>query len=113
MVGRTLELMLKGVGYDAQFLNGSFIERPAELPEEVQLVILMPGLRPEGREGFLEGMESVAASATATGKIRVLELVTGSDRSRADREGYVPWPCRIENLKRKIEAALQTSSLAS
>ncbi len=102
VVGRTLELMLKRAGYDARFLNGSFVDEPAELPEEVRLVILTPGLNPKGRERFLDNM----ASTPATARIPVLELVTASDRARADQPGYVPWPCRLNDLKQKIEAAL-------
>ncbi len=102
VVGRTLELMLKKAGYDARFLNGSFVDEPAELPEEVGLVILTPGLHPKGRERFLDNM----GSAPATAKIPVLELVTASDRARADQPGYVLWPCRLKDLKQKIEAAL-------
>ena len=101
VVGRTLELMLKGAGYDARFLNGAFINRPAELPEEVRIVILAPGLHPKGRECFLNGMESVSA----TSKITVLELVRASDRARDDRRGSVLWPCRVQDLKQEIEAA--------
>ncbi len=43
VVGRTLELMLEGAGYDARFLNGSFIDKPAELPEEVRIVLRARG----------------------------------------------------------------------
>ena len=34
VVGRSLELMLESAGYNARFLNGSFVDKPAELPEE-------------------------------------------------------------------------------
>lgn len=106
VVGRILELMLKGAGYDARFLNGAFIDRPAELPEEIRIVILAPGLHPKGREGFLNGLES----APATAKITVLELVRASDRARDEHRGSVLWPCRIQDLKQEIEAALPISS---
>lgn len=106
VVGQALELMLEGAGYDARFLNGSFIDKPAELPEEVRLVILTPGLHPKGREVFLNSLES----APAAGKIPILELITASDRTRADRKVSVLWPCRLKDLKRKIEAALLTGS---
>lgn len=106
VVGRTLELMLNGAGYDARFLNGAFIDRPAELPEAVRVVILAPGLHPKAREGFLNGMKS----ALATAKIAVLELVRASDRALDHRRGSVLWPCRIQDLKQEIEAALPISS---
>ncbi len=107
VVGRSLELMLKGAGYDARFLNGSFIERPAELPEEVGLVILTPGLHHEGRERFLEGREATPAG---TPRVPVLELVSSSEGERADQVGYVLWPCRAKDLEREIEATLQSLS---
>ncbi len=64
MVGRSLELMLKSAGYDARFLNGSFIDKPAELPEEVGLVILTPGLHRKDRKRFLRERENRSGAAT-------------------------------------------------
>jgi hypothetical protein len=70
-------------------------------------VILTPGLNYKGRERFLNGRENVAA----TGKqIPVLELVTASERERADQPGYVLWPCQMKDLKREIEATLLNGS---
>ncbi len=102
LVGQALKLLLEGAGYDARFLNGSFIDKPAELPKEVRLVLLMPGLDPKGRKGFLKGLES----ASTTTKIPVLELVAASDEAGVDRAGVVRWPCRVKDLERQIEAAL-------
>jgi hypothetical protein len=96
VVGRTLEVILSGSGYDARFLNGSFIEKPAELPEEVGLVILSPGLHPKGRERFLKGRENGP----------VLELISAPKEGRADQPGYVPWPCPVKDLELEIEAVL-------
>ncbi len=109
VVGRTLELMLYRAGYDARFLNGSFIGRPATMPEEVGLVILSPGLHHKGRERFLEGRENGSGAAT---RVPVLELVTASERERADQSGYVPWPCSVKDLELEIEAVLLTGSHA-
>jgi hypothetical protein len=106
VVGRSLELMLERAGYNARFLNGSFIDKPAELPEEVQLVILTPGLHYKGRERFLKGRENGSAAK----KIPVLELVRASERERADQLGYVPWPCRAKDLKQEIETVLLAES---
>ena len=107
MVGRTLELMLDRAGYDARFLNGSFIDKPAELPEEVGLVILTPELHYKGRERFLKVREETPAGTT---KIPILELVRDSDRERADQLGYVLWPCPAKDLKQEIEAVLLAES---
>ncbi len=97
--------MLNNAGYDARFLNGSFIDKPAELPEEVGLVILTPGLHPKGRERFLEGREE---TPEGTPKVPVIELVGGSESERAEQLGYVPWPCPVKDLEREIEATLKS-----
>jgi hypothetical protein len=110
VVGRSLEVMLESAGYDARFLNGSFIDKPAELPEEVGLVILTPGLNYKGRERFLNGRENAAATRK---QIPVLELVTASERERADQPGYVLWPCQVKDLEWEIEVTLQSVSQAS
>ena len=109
LVGRTLEVMLKRAGYDARFLNGSFIEKPAELPEEVGLVILTPGLNPKGRERFLRVREETPA---VTPMVPVLELISASGKGRADQPGYVPWPCPVKDLELEIEAVLLAGSRA-
>ncbi len=102
LVGRTLEVVLGGPGYEARFLNGAFVDNPVELPEEVRLVILGSGLHPKGRESFLSAVQGAPAAA----KMPVLELVAASDRERAERPGAVRWPCRVNDLKQRIEAAL-------
>ena len=102
--------MLKSAGYDARFLNGSFIDKPAELPEEVGLVILTTGLHRKGRKRFLEGREETPAG---TPKVPVIELVSGSERERAEQLGYVLWPCPVKDLEREMKAALQSFSQAS
>ncbi len=106
VVGRTLEVMLESAGYNARFLNGSFVDRPAELPEEVRLVILTPGLNHKGRERFLSGMENTPVAK----RIPVLELVRASEREQSKHVGYVLWPCRAKDLKQEIEAVLMTGS---
>lgn len=106
MVGRSLELMLQITGYNARFLNGSFVDRPAELPEEVRLVILTPGLNYKGRERFLNSMENTPVAK----KVPILELVRASERERAKQVGYVLWPCRAKDLRQEIEAVLLAGS---
>jgi hypothetical protein len=51
---------------------------------------------------FLSGMRSTPATAG----VPVLELVTVLDETRAGQGRRVPWPCRLEELEREIEAAL-------
>jgi hypothetical protein len=110
LVGRILEVALQSVGYDARFLNGSFLngsftDELAELLDEVRLVIFAPRMNTERRESFL----SRVRGTPATVGVPVLELVTASDASENGREklvGLVSWPCPTEELGREIEAAL-------
>jgi hypothetical protein len=107
LVCRYLETALQGVGYDARFLNGSLngssTNEPAELLEEVRLVIFAPRMGTEHRKAFLSNMRN-----SATVGLPVLELATVLDEVRAEQEGvgFVAWPCSIEELTRRIEAAL-------
>ncbi len=107
LVGRTLEVALQGVGFDARFLNGSLLtEDPTEpLDEELRLVIFAPRMSAKRRKAFLGHVRGTAATAG----VPVLELVTASAASRNGREelvGLVAWPCPTEELEREIEAAL-------
>ncbi len=105
LVGRTLEVALRGVGYDARYLNGSFTGEPAELPDGVGLVILAPRMSAEHREAFL----GCAGGTPATAGVPVLELVTPSAASRNGREEpvrLVAWPCPVQGLEREIEKVL-------
>ena len=97
-----MEVVLGGAGYEARFLNGAFVDNAVELPEEVRLVILGSGLHPKGREGFLSAVQGAPAAA----KMPVLELVAASAREHTERPGAVRWPCRVNDLKQRIEAAL-------
>ena len=110
MVGRTLEVALRGVGYEARFHNGSLLkvsvtDEPETL-EDVRLVLFVPRMSAEHRRTFLGRVRGTPATAA----VPVLELVTASDTSPNGREeelvGLVSWPCPTEELEREIEAAL-------
>jgi hypothetical protein len=104
LVGRTLEVALQSVGYDAHYLNGSCTGGPAELPDDVRLVIFAPRMYAEHRKAFLSCMRSSAATAG----LPVIELATDFDEARAEQEGVVlvAWPCYIEELAQQLEATL-------
>ncbi len=106
LVGQALKLRLRDIGYRARFLDESFADKPAELLGGAKLVLLGPRLSTRRREVFLSGMKN----SPATAGLPILELaVTSLDGARDGREeavGIVPWPCRIEELERKIEASL-------
>ena len=98
--------MLQSIGYDACFLHGSFDGEPADLPEEVRLVIFAPRMNTGRRKIFLSRVRDTPATAG----VPVLELVTFSDASpngrKEGRVGVVLWPCTTEELARRIETAL-------
>jgi hypothetical protein len=105
LVGRALEVILRGVGYDARYLNGSFTGEPAELPDGVELVILAPRISAERRKAFLDR----ARGTPATAGVPVLELFTASAAPRngwEERVNHVAWPCPRGELEREIEAVL-------
>ena len=105
LVSRSLELALRGAGYDARYLNGSFTDEPTELLDGVRLVIFAPRMSSERRKAFLSRLRGTPATAG----VPVLDLVTASDASENGREDLVDpvlWPCFTEELEREIEAAL-------
>jgi hypothetical protein len=106
LVGRSLAVTLRGLGYDACFHHGSLSGEPAYLPEEVRLVIFAPRMSTGRRKIFLGRIRDTPARAG----VPVLELVAASEASRngrkEERVGVVSWPCTTEALTRRIEAAL-------
>jgi hypothetical protein len=111
IVGQALVLLLRGSGYAAKFLPASFLDEPGAL-EDVQLLLLTPTprLSIEQRAAFVASLRDKLQTA----EIPVLELATHSGETRKarvrDESWYVvPWPCRIEELERCIEAALPTN----
>ncbi len=104
LVGRTLEVALQSLGYDARYLNGSFTGEPPEMPDGVRLVIFTPRMSTERRKAFLSWRRSSAATAG----LPIIGLATVLDEVRAEQEGVklVRWPCLTEELERNIEATL-------
>ena len=104
-------LLLRGSGYDARFLPVSSLSELGTL-EGVGLLLLAPAteLSSEHREALLSSLRNM-------GEIPVLELVRASEEAPEERtrEGpwhMVSWPCRIEELEQRIEAALSTKPAA-
>lgn len=114
VVGRALVLLLRGSGYDARFLPVSSLRELGTL-EGVGLLLLAPAteLSSEQREALLSSLRDMEEAA----KIPVLELDRSSQEAPEGRarEGplhTVPWPCRIEELEQRIDAALSTKPAA-
>ena len=102
VAGHALELLLQDAGYGTRFVAETVNGKLAEALDGVQLLLLAPALSAKRREHFLKSMRSTPVMA----KIPILELVTALDGAQAEQSGLVLWPCRIEDLKAKIEATL-------
>jgi hypothetical protein len=106
VVGRSLEVLLQGAGYDTRIIGEPTTDKPHELLEGVRLILVVPTPSTESRERFLASMENKSGGAA----IPVLRLSLVLTTVLSDQTGSVPWPCRLEDLKSEIEAALLTAS---
>jgi hypothetical protein len=106
VVGRALEVLLQGLGYDALLIEDSGAGKPEDLLRGIQLLLATPTEDTESRERFLADMRSTPGTAA----IPVLTLSTAAREDLADQPGLVAWPCRLEDLKREIEAAMLIST---
>ena len=102
MAGRALEALLQGVGYDTRLVEDPPESSPEEILEGVRLLLLAPTLSPESRETLLADMGGTLDAAN----IPVLTLSTTIKEALGDGLVSIPWPCRLEDLTNKIEAAL-------
>lgn len=112
---RILALLLRDSGYRAEFLPIWSLNEPGTL-EDVQLLVLTPTwvlLSTEERKALVASLSQMTRD---TGLI-VIELITLSEERRTEEEAQalqshkkVPWPCRIDELEQRIEAALRTAA---
>jgi hypothetical protein len=102
VAGRALEALLQGVGYDTRLIEAPPERPPEQLLEGVRLLLLAPTLSAESRETLLAEMGSSLHAAN----IPVLTLSTSLKEALAGGPAFIPWPCRLEDLTKKIEAAL-------
>ena len=99
IIGRALELLLRSVGYDARFLTEASLDKPGLLDEVQLLLFARGGMDAERRDVSMSFLKSVLA------EVPILELVSYLEGAQAETKNLVPWPCRAEELKRRIEAA--------
>jgi hypothetical protein len=102
VAGRALEALLQGVGYDTRLIEDSPEKPPEQILEGVRLLLLAPTLSAESRETLLEEMGSTLEAAN----IPVLALSTSLKEALAGGPAFIPWPCRLEDLTKRIEAVL-------
>ena len=101
VVGRALELLLRSVDRNVRFLTMSSLDEPKTF-DGIGLVLLCPGLSAERRETLL----ALVGGTPAKVEIPVLELVENSEGARAGSKYLLPWPCRAEDLKQRINSIL-------
>ncbi len=102
VVGRALEVLIQGLSYNTQLIDEYEATEPAEVLGGVQLLLATPTVSIESRVRFLDAMRSTPGTAT----IPVLTLSTAPNKEPGDQTGLVLWPCRLEDLRMEIEAAL-------
>jgi hypothetical protein len=113
LVDNALVLLLRGSGYDVRVLPASSLNEPRALKGIRLLLLTPPGrtLSPSQREGLLTALRDTMRDT----RIPVLELTTSSTKTREEARDaswhMVPWPCRIEDLEQRIEAASMEKSL--
>jgi DNA-binding response OmpR family regulator len=101
LIGRALELLLKGADYEVRLLTELDAVRVEDVLRGVDVLILDRGLSNGRREDFVGALAGTLETAT----IPVLSLSQGSEGEPVEEDRVVPWPCKIEDLVREIEAA--------
>jgi hypothetical protein len=102
VAGRALEALLQGVGYDTRLIEDPPESSPEQLLEGVRLLLLAPTLSAESRETLLAEMGGTLDAAN----IPVLTLSTSLKEALVEGPTLIPWPCRLEDLTKRIEAVL-------
>jgi hypothetical protein len=108
VVGQALELLLGSADFSARFLFEPSLDEPGWL-DGIKLLLLAPGLDSERRKALLELIDSRPLGS----RILVLELIDSARAAQVGEGHFVPWPCRAEELKRQVTAALLGRSDAS
>lgn len=106
IVGRALESLLRVADYAVKYVADDYLTRPGAL-DGVRVLLLGARWDARSREAALR---AVGNAVGRVGGISILELGEPSDGSKIDPECYVPWPCRTEDLTRRIDAIALTES---
>ena len=102
IIGQVLESLLQAAGYGTQFVTYPVTDDPHNMFADAHVVLLMPELSKISREECLISKVSTAAATN----IPILELILEPDECPSLRARPVRWPCRLEQLRREIEATL-------
>jgi len=100
-MGRSLEALLQATGYDARFQPEPSADGLGGLLADSHLLLIAPGLSAEIRKALVDVVMDPAT------KIAVLELLPANGgEQNIQGVGVAPWPCSVEELQRRIRAAL-------
>ena len=105
VVGRALGALLENSGYGTTPLDAYPTGVVDELLEGADLLLLAPRLDEGVREAFLGAM---GRSTPQNEGMPVISLSTTATQESLPENGVlsVPWPCTVEDLVGRIEAAL-------
>ena len=107
---RVLALLLQDDGFQVKFLPLASLSEPGAL-EDVQLLLLTPtreALSTEERKALVASLKQKPREL----ELIVMELISLSEEGHVEEEAQelqlhkVLWPCSINELERRIEAAL-------
>lgn len=101
IVGKALEALLNTAGHNAEFVDENSLKQPVVL-DGVRVLLLGPGWNAKSREVVAKMVENAPAKASVV----VFELGAPPDGVPIQPERYVPWPCRAEDLERRINDSL-------
>ena len=101
VMGRSLEALLQATGYEARFQPEPSADGLGGLLADSHLLLIAPGLSAEIRKALVDVVMDPAT------KIAVLELLPANGgEQNIQGVGVAPWPCSVEELHRRIRAAL-------
>jgi len=107
VAGRALDALLQGVGYDTRLIEDPPENSPEEYLDGVRLLLLAPTLSAESRQTLLSEIDGTLKASD----IPVLTLSTGLKEALCDGRASIAWPCRLEDLTKKIEATVSISAI--
>ena len=103
-----LLLLLQDSGYQAKSLPIVSLNESGLL-EDVQLLLLTPtqALSTEDRKALLASLKEMPRET----ELIVMELIREEEEEAQELQTHkVPWPCKMDELERRIEAALLTAA---
>jgi hypothetical protein len=100
VVGRALGLLLRTAGYDARYVTSDYAEHATAF-DGFRILLLGPGWDARSRAATERMADARRVAITP-----ILEMGAPIDGAPKKPERFVPWPCRTEDLIRRIDAAL-------